>query len=142
MKFIKLLLLVTFSFVSVGLNSLMAHAGGLGYGYGECQAPYSRLDGTVGCGDEDDSTSSENHCAYTASGASVCEEEPAIETRPMEPGLIHDPIGQAIPSLGIGAVVEGARGVITGIIGEAIIHGAESQLHTDSTPESSPASGN
>ena len=55
MKFTKLLLLVIFSFMSVGLHSLAGRTqdAGQGYGYGyastECQAPYSRPDGTVGC---------------------------------------------------------------------------------------------
>lgn len=55
MKFVKLLMLITFSFMSVGLYSLTGRAEDAGQGYGyastECQAPYSRPDGTVGCGE-------------------------------------------------------------------------------------------
>lgn len=77
MKFAKLFLLVAFSFLSVGLNALMVRAAeGTGYGYG-CQAPYSSLDGSIGCGDEIPPDTSSD-CTFTDSGASVCGGEPEI----------------------------------------------------------------
>jgi hypothetical protein len=65
MKFVKLLFLLTFSLLSVGLNLLGARADevGQGYVYG-CQSPYSLPNGSVGCGDTS-STSSEDYCTYT-----------------------------------------------------------------------------
>jgi hypothetical protein len=57
MKFARLLLLVMFSFMSIGLNVFMVRADqtGQGYGYG-CQAPVSLPDGSVGCGDQSSET--------------------------------------------------------------------------------------
>lgn len=86
MKFIKLLLLVVFSFLSAGLNASIVRADeGTGYGYGyDCDAPYSRIDGTVGCGDEEIPPFSPDaeDCVYTTSGGSVCAGEPEIITVP------------------------------------------------------------
>ena len=90
MKFIKLLLLVAFSFLSAGLNASIVRADeGTGYGYSydygyDCDAPYSRIDGMVGCGDEEIPSSSPDaeDCVYTTSGGSVCPGEPEIITVP------------------------------------------------------------
>jgi hypothetical protein len=125
MKFAKLLLLVAFSFMSIGLHAMARADEGTGYGYGYgCQAPYSRPDGTVGCGDEEKPLSPPDavDCAYTTSGASVCSGEPEIIYEPTpDPEFgwkdhaiqaIKDGLPPALDNLGAGPV--GAAGSFLG----------------------------